>query len=648
MATSQALNFILNAQNKTKPAFDQAEASIGRMGKALGAASMVTKAAAGLVGGTLVGALSDAARAAAEDEANVEKLRVAVENSGASWDENIDAIEQRIAAGQRLAFSDSDTRDSIAQLTTATGSATKAMELQGLVQDIARGRNISLAAATDIAQKAAIGQFGALKKLGVVIDETMTPTQALGELQKRYAGQADAYGKTTEAAMFRVKDAIGEWAESIGAALGPAQGLVAMLPGLSSGVSLWSAALAPAITRAGGLRNAVGALLGALNPVTLATRAWTLAQAALNLVMSANPIALVVLGLAALVAAFKIAYDRSAQFRNIVHSLFDWLGNLLKPLGWVWDRVMDLARSFGLVGDSSEEMKADVGADFEALRAKATAETEATASGVVSAADGMKRRVASIFDEMAEAGVGDTNDMKIRTILEAMGMKDGVLRAAEDMASGLGGWSEKARDKAIFDMQYAELEATLHAKGLADGVIAEITRMVRENRAALEKKKADEAAARDAMRERYDAMKQKQAELADSFGLPIERANELRAALEKLPAQKTVRLDYHERHMVTTTHSGSGSDASVIAAASGFDGIVGPGHGGARLILAGEGGAPEEVHVGPVGGRGRETAIAPTTINAYGIGVAEAARLIARENERMLARRAARGHGRRR
>jgi hypothetical protein len=44
---------------------------------------------------------------------------------------------------------------------------------------------------------------------------------------------------------------------------------------------------------------------------------------ALNFVMSMNPIALVVIAIAALVAAFVVAYKSSEKFRNIVNGLFD-------------------------------------------------------------------------------------------------------------------------------------------------------------------------------------------------------------------------------------------------------------------------------------------------------------------------------------
>lgn len=53
-----------------------------------------------------------------------------------------------------------------------------------------------------------------------------------------------------------------------------------------------------------------------------ASKAWTVAQGALNVVLSANPIGLVVLAVAALVAGFVIAYKKSDTFREIVDKAF--------------------------------------------------------------------------------------------------------------------------------------------------------------------------------------------------------------------------------------------------------------------------------------------------------------------------------------
>lgn len=60
----------------------------------------------------------------------------------------------------------------------------------------------------------------------------------------------------------------------------------------------------------------------------LVTKAWTAAQKIFNLVMNANPIGLVVMAIAALVAAFVIAYNKSETFRNLVNKLWASLKQL--------------------------------------------------------------------------------------------------------------------------------------------------------------------------------------------------------------------------------------------------------------------------------------------------------------------------------
>jgi len=56
--------------------------------------------------------------------------------------------------------------------------------------------------------------------------------------------------------------------------------------------------------------------------VAAVTKAWAAVQAALNVVMTANPIGLIILAVIGLVAAFVIAYKRSEKFRNIVDGAF--------------------------------------------------------------------------------------------------------------------------------------------------------------------------------------------------------------------------------------------------------------------------------------------------------------------------------------
>jgi TP901 family phage tail tape measure protein len=96
-----------------------------------------------------------------------------------------------------------------------------------------------------------------------------------------------------------------------------------------------------AISAFGSLNAKVVALTGstiaqnvAQKAVALATNAWTAAQAALNAVMSANPIALVVLAIAALAAAAVYCYNHFEGFRQVCDKVFAVVKNLASA---VWN-----------------------------------------------------------------------------------------------------------------------------------------------------------------------------------------------------------------------------------------------------------------------------------------------------------------------
>ena len=79
------------------------------------------------------------------------------------------------------------------------------------------------------------------------------------------------------------------------------------------------------------------ALAGALSLQNIAAKAAAAGTAVLNAVMSANPVALVVLAIAALVAGLVYAYKHSDRFREVVDKL--WEG-FKKVVAVVWDYVV--------------------------------------------------------------------------------------------------------------------------------------------------------------------------------------------------------------------------------------------------------------------------------------------------------------------
>jgi len=68
----------------------------------------------------------------------------------------------------------------------------------------------------------------------------------------------------------------------------------------------------------------------------IATGAMTAAQWALNVAMDANPVGIVILGIAALAAALVVAWKRSETFRNIVTGVFTTIASTIRNVvGWV-------------------------------------------------------------------------------------------------------------------------------------------------------------------------------------------------------------------------------------------------------------------------------------------------------------------------
>lgn len=100
--------------------------------------------------------------------------------------------------------------------------------------------------------------------------------------------------------------------------------------------------VAPAL---GGLVTVIGGAAPLLGSMNIATKAWAAAQWLLNAAMSANPIGIVVVAIAALVAGVIWAYQNFEGFRNVVDSIgraFLWFGETVidaakTAIGWVAD-----------------------------------------------------------------------------------------------------------------------------------------------------------------------------------------------------------------------------------------------------------------------------------------------------------------------
>lgn len=98
---------------------------------------------------------------------------------------------------------------------------------------------------------------------------------------------------------------------------------------------------------------AAGGVAAFFSRMVSLTKAWAAQQAILNVIMSANPIGIVVMAVAALVAGLVIAYRNSETFRNAVQAAWNGIKNVVAAVwGWLSTSVFPVFKTaLKAVGD---------------------------------------------------------------------------------------------------------------------------------------------------------------------------------------------------------------------------------------------------------------------------------------------------------
>lgn len=220
---SDRIDVKITATDGASRVFGQVSSGADNMGSSLGRATTASQrfsAAGAAIGASLgiaVVAFGQFGRAAAEAEAAQAQIQAAVEATGATFEEYRAQIEAASNQALTLSFDDEDALAAMAAITTATGDTAEAIDQLGLVMDIARGRNIDLAAASKIVIAAEQGRYGSLARLGIQLDANASKEDALAALQTKYAGQAEAYASTSAGAFDHFKNSLENVEEAIGA-----------------------------------------------------------------------------------------------------------------------------------------------------------------------------------------------------------------------------------------------------------------------------------------------------------------------------------------------------------------------------------------------------------------------------------------------
>ena len=263
--------------------------------------------AAAALGGLAV-ALGDATRAAMEDQQEQAALALTLQNVTGAGAAQTAQVEKQISAMSRASgVADTEYRKALEALVRGTKDVGIAMNDMNLVMDISTATGMDSASVADALAKAYQGNFKALRSLSpemsTMIKEGASLNEVMDVLGGTFGGATAKNAETAAGKMAILKNSIGETKESIGAALLPV--LEAVLPVLNQ-FAAWAQDNPKAFL-------AIAAAIGLVAAAIVAT----------NIAMALNPFSLIAAGVALLVAALVVAYNKFDWFKTGVNAIIN-------------------------------------------------------------------------------------------------------------------------------------------------------------------------------------------------------------------------------------------------------------------------------------------------------------------------------------
>jgi len=320
------LEVIYRFRDEASKSLADAEKGVENMGKTYKVAGAIMLGAGAAIGASLALCV----RAAGQEEDSIRMLTVAMKNVGLSYDEAKGSLEKWMdVETKKTGVDDEKQRKSLAALILQTKDLTKAQDLLTLAVDIAAGTDRDLESATRLLEMAMAGNWGMLQRYIPAIKEAKTEEEKWAVLRQSFAGQGEAYGKSFQGQMSRMKSSIGELAETIGSVLLPA---VTKIVNVVSGVLDWIRQLPPVVIWIGvtiaGAAAAVLTLAGTLSllkaiipKVITMLRSLGTALGLLGLTSLLNPLGLLVAAIGALAAVGVILWRTLGQDKSAIEEL---------------------------------------------------------------------------------------------------------------------------------------------------------------------------------------------------------------------------------------------------------------------------------------------------------------------------------------
>lgn len=424
--------FDIVARNKAADGFDSAAKGADNLSSKLGS---LAKGAAALVGGAAVtgffkGAIdgaTESAKVMAQSEAVIKSTGGAANITAKQMGDLAGAIarktgvdDEAIQSAQNLLATFTNVKNGVGAGNDVFNQATKTLvDMGAALGTDAKDSAVQLGKALNDP----IAGISALSRVGVTFtdqqkEQIRTMVEAgnvagaqkviLNELGKEFGGSAEAQATATK----KLGVVFGDLQEQVGGLLVPVlEKLAATLsaaitwfveaPGPVKGAIVAVAALAAGLVILNTIQGAVTAVQALFTAGTIAhtvattaaaaaAQVWAGVQGLLNVVLSANPIGLVVLAIAALVGGIVLAYQHSDTFRAIVDRAFrtaaDAVGHLWATAKVVFAALADLFLNFTPLGQFIQHFSAikDVAVGvFDAIKSTAAAAFRFIANNVL-------------------------------------------------------------------------------------------------------------------------------------------------------------------------------------------------------------------------------------------------------------------------
>ena len=306
-----------------------------------------------------------------------------------------------------------------------THNATEAQKMLALATNIARGRNIDLATAQMVVQRAYTGSVGKLQALlgpmvaakeatvgltvahqreiaqlqnqaqlmgplgqmwlrqqmindhltaqqqalATMTDKHATAQMVLAAATQAFAGSTSSYSRTAAGQMSNLRNSVNNLVETLGVSLLPA---FTKIVHVLQPVAEWMAKNKTVVLAVTGALTALGAAYGI---VTAATKAWAAIQVILDAELTANPIGLIIVGVVALGVAVYEVVKHWRTFENVAVSAWkaveravtagvNWIAQKLKWVAGIAVSAFSDTPLGGLINAGSALLGGHVGRAF--------------------------------------------------------------------------------------------------------------------------------------------------------------------------------------------------------------------------------------------------------------------------------------------